>query len=69
MKAIFKWTGRLLVAAPLAATAIMGAYSISQSLVVEDYAWLLGNSAVVIVIIFLLVKASGARVFPEKSGE
>jgi len=69
MKAIFKWTGRLLVTAPLAASIIMGAYSVSRSLETDDYAWLLGNSAVVLVIIFLLLKAAGAQIFPEKSGE
>jgi hypothetical protein len=69
IKAIFKWTGRLLVAAPLAATTIMGAYSVSQSLETDDYVWLLGNSAVVLVIIFLLLKAAGVQIFPTKSGE
>jgi hypothetical protein len=51
----------LLVAAPLAATIIMGAYSVSRSLETDDYAWLLGNGAIVLVIIFLLLKAAGVR--------
>jgi drug/metabolite transporter superfamily protein YnfA len=66
----------LLVAAPLAATVIMGAYSMWRNLEADDYAWLLGNSAVVLVIIFLLLKAAGVRflddggiVPPKKRGE
>jgi hypothetical protein len=47
-----------------------------RNLKAEDYAWLLGNCAVVLVIIFLLLKAAGVRflddsdvVSPKKSGE
>jgi hypothetical protein len=54
---------------PLAAPIIMGAYSISPGLETDDFAWLHGNSAVVLVIIFLLLKATGAWIFPERSGE